>query len=439
MSAARAPFSPRAVLALVLGGGLLFVALLWLIGAGLGSNRTNDGKAHGASKGLTGYAAMASYLERRGQDVSLVRTIPGLKQDDLLILTPPADADGKELASLVDRHRYIGPVMVILPKWRTVPIPRTKPGARPGWVSLRAATQPNWAGFYDGISVSIEPMRAGGATAAWQGPGFSGELPSSELVMSGQGEDLVPLVVGQQDGRILVGYINDTGDYPALREIAWGSVPGPYETDEGEIDTDIHPVIFVFEPDLLNNYGFADQANAALAERLVNAALDNHANHAGVMFDLTLNGFGRSQNLLTLAFQPPFLAATLCLLLAALVLGWRAFLRFGPPLSNGPALAFGKRALVGNAAALLRRAKRLHLAGQPYADAARDRIARALALPHRLDPEATEAAIDRALIARAPQAPLFSTTAAAMRAARRPADLVRNAQVLHSLERTLTR
>jgi hypothetical protein len=417
MSAARSPFTPRAVLALVLGGGLLFVALLWLIGAGLGSGQINDGSAHAGSKGLTGYAAMADFLERRGKAVSMVRTRRGLEKGELLILTPPADAKGAELAKLVEEHRYMGPTLIITPKWSEMPIGRDKKEYKRGWVMIGKPELPKWEGFYDQLQIEIAPMREDGSTARWQGAGQSGELPNSEQVLSGLGDDLVPLVVGEQDGRILAGYLNDAGDYPALREITAGQAPEPIADEEDELDYEIHPVILVFEPDLLNNYGLADAANAQLAERLVKAALDNHDGHQGVAFDLTFNGFGRSQNLLTLAFQPPFLAATLCLLLAALVLGWRAFLRFGPPLSSGPALAFGKTALVGNAAALLRRARRLHLSGQPYA----------------------EAAIDRALAARAPQATAFSIAAAKMRAARHPADLVSAAQLLHSLERTLKR
>ena len=156
-----------------------------------------------------------------------------------------------------------------------------------------------------------------------------------------------------------------------------------------------------------------------------------------VTFDLTFNGFARSPNLLTLAFTPPFLAATLCLLIAALLVGWRAFLRFGPALAGGPAIAFGKRQLVANTAGLVRRSKRLHLLGPPYAVLVRERLVRALGLPHRADPVAREAAIDRALAMRAPGSLPFSKAAAALRHARGPAELLRAAQALHAIERTL--
>jgi hypothetical protein len=198
--------------------------------------------------------------------------------------------------------------------------------------------------------------------------------------------------------------------------------------------TDLYPIILVFEPDLLDNYGMAKADNAVLAERLVQAAGAKEVN-----FDLTLNGFARKPNLLTLAFTPPFLAATLCLMLAALAVGWRAFQRFGPPRAAARAIAFGKQALVSNAAGLIRRSRRLHLVTAAYATRARERLTRVLALPRLADAEATEAAIDRALAARAPGATPFSVIAARLRAARSPHDILKAAQDLHALERTLIR
>ena len=128
-------------------------------------------------------------------------------------------------------------------------------------------------------------------------------------------------------------------------------------------------------------------------------------------------------------------AAALCLLIAALVVGWRAFVRFGPVLVPDRAVAFGKGALVANSAALVERAGRLRLVAAPYADAARERVARALALP----PQADEHLIDRTLAARHPETPAFSTLSARLRAARGGRDITQAAQDLHALERTVTR
>ncbi len=431
MSSADAnPFSPRTVLALVLFGAVVFVALLWMIGAGMTGSDINDGSGHGGGKGLNGYAGMAQYLETRGFEVSKVQSLGALDKPGLLILTPPAGGPGKQIEALVSKRRNIGPTVVIAPKWLAIQMPAGAPGAQRGWVALGGTETPRWDGFEDGIGVTIAPMRGGGKVATWHGAGVSGALPVAEQVESGSGSDLVALVRGTQDGRILAGFLADGGSYPALERLG-GNTPA------AEPDVGRYPVILVFEPDLLDNYGMADSANALLAERLIRAAMNGEK--MPISFDLTLNGFARSANLLTLAFTPPFLAATLCLLLAAIVAGWRALLRFGPPRLGRRAIAFGKRALVSNAAGLIRRTRRFHLVATPYADHVRERITKALALPRLADAMATEAAIDRALAARDPDSAPFSALAARLRAARRPHHIVAAAHDLHALERTLTR
>ncbi len=158
-----------------------------------------------------------------------------------------------------------------------------------------------------------------------------------------------------------------------------------------------------------------------------------------VTFDLTLNGHARTANLLTLAFTPPFLAATLCLLLAAVVIGWRAFVRFGPPRKTTRAIAFGKRALVANSAGFVRRTRRLHLVTLPYADRARVALTRALGLARQPSVEAAELAIDRALAAHEPDAQPFSRIVARLRNAGSTTQAVTAARELHALERKLTR
>jgi hypothetical protein len=421
---AASPFSPRAVLALIVFGAVVFIGLLWAIGTGATGGSTNDGGAHAGGKGLNGYAALAAFVEKRGYPVRRLRDERALDDPALLVLTPPPNADGKDIDKIVNARRREGPTLVITPKWVAAPSPHAK--AERGWVALLGTASPKWEGFLDDIGVRIGPLA--GRTGRWHGMGLSGTVPAARSVQSGRGMRLVPLVTGS-DGRILAAYLDDGGFYPLLRNMAARAVR---ESDRS--DTELYPIILVFEPDLLDNWGMAQSRNAQLADRLVGAAVGDGAR--AVNFDLTLNGFKRQPNLLTLAFTPPFLAATLCLLLSALAVGWRAFLRFGPARATGRAIAFGKRALVANAAGLIRRTRRFHLIGLPYAVAARERLARGLALP-RLSEEATDAAIDRALAARAPEAVPFSTTAERLRTARAPHEIIKAAQDLHALERTL--
>ena len=453
MTARAAPFTPRTALLMVLAGITAFVVLLWSIGSGMADPEPQASGAHAGGKGLHGYAALEGYLAQRGFTLRTVQSRPALKQSGLLVLTPTHQTKVEDLEKAIADHRPWGPTILVMPKWVAMPLtPRPDRPIPKGFVDLIEADLPEWKGFHDEVAVQLKPLGGDDADNQWQGLGLNGKLPDPERVTSGGGGRLVPLVEAGPGKRMLAGYFADGGDYPGLQEVALADEPAPPEEGEDAAGVTVtapnpqydpdryegsYPLVVVFDPDLFNNYGLSRQANALLAERLFNAALDGE--EKTVIFDLTLDGYGRSQNLLQLAFTPPFLAATLCLLLAAAVALWRAYNRFGPPLLAARSIAFGKRALVGNAAGLLRRARRLHLVGAPYADAARERLALALALPQRLAPEQAEQAIDRALAARDPAATPFSVAAAQLRAARRPRDMLRAAQAIHSLERMLKR
>ena len=419
-------------MALVLFGGLVFVALLWMIGAGMGSHEPNDGGAHVGGKGLNGYAAIADLLERQGYAVTRSRSEAALDDPGLLVITPLADADPKRIDKVIEARRYIGPTLVILPKWRAIPLPPgpANPQVKEGWVLLGDFNPPKWAEKSTTLGpLTVDPLVMKDSTARWSGLGSNALRAPGKITQFIDGQHIQPLV-SDGEARTLAGYVVD-GHYPDLANAA-GVDPGNVEGD----DEQPYPLIVVAEPDLLNNYGFADEQRAMMALELIELAADGED---AINFDLTIPGYGRSANLLTLAFTPPFLAATLCLLLAALAVGWRAFNRFGPPRVGARAIAFGKRALVSNAAGLIRRTGRLHLVAGPYADAARERLARALALPHHADAAQTEAAIDRALAAQAPAMRPFSLISAELRAAHRPDDMLRAAQDLNALERMLKR
>ena len=424
------PFNPRAVLALVLLGAALFIALLYMIGSGMDSGSTNDGGGHAGGKGLNGYAALADLLEKRGYSVSRARSAARLDDPGLLVLTPPLYGDAGKLNDIIAKRRRSGPTLLVLPKWQAMPATAAmgQDKARKGWVVIGDARSPGWGDAVQDVgALDLKIDALHGASAHWHGLGRDGKLAAPGSAQSMASGSMVALVRGG-NGQMLAGYLDDMGIYTKLDEAA-GVSAGKAN------DSSLQPLVIVAEPDLLDNYGLADRDRAMLALKLIDSAMAGK--RLAVSFDLTLNGFTRSANLLTLAFTPPFLAATLCLLIAALAVGWRAFLRFGPPRTAGRAIAFGKRALIANAAGLIRRTRRLHLVAAPYADHARERLAKALALPRLADSQATEAAIDRALAARAGSPAPFSAAAARLRAAHRAADILKAAQDLHSLERTL--
>ncbi|MEO6040801.1 MAG: DUF4350 domain-containing protein [Croceibacterium sp.] len=423
--AAASPFSPRMVLAMLVVGAGAFLLCLYAIGQGwTGQHDDTGGSGHAASNGLNGYAALVRLLEKRGYPVSTTRDRARLDDRALLILTPPLTQNAAELSELLRKRRFEGPTIVILPKWFAFDaskVPGIK-GAKPGWVLLGDPTSPTWLSKVVAIEHTEISLDHEGR---WTGLGHTGALPTAKA-QSIFGPNLAPLV---SDGHgALVAYAEDGGSYPTLQPLAGRTVVQLRESDENS-----YALVIVAEPDLVNNLGLADQGRARLAVQLVGASLENQK--LPVVFDLTLAGLGASDNLLKLAFEPPFLAATLCLLLAALVVAWRGLRRFGPPLAEEPALGHGKRQLARNGAGLIERSRRLHLLGPPYAALIAGRIAARLGL-REAAPEARDLAAARLLEARGLAAD-YPARLAALRGARRSTDLLRAAGALKSIERTL--
>jgi hypothetical protein len=428
MSRPASPFSPRTLLAVLAVGAAAFLLLLYAIGAGWDGSRDRNGGAHAAANGLNGFAGLVRLLEKQGHEVSLSRSEARLDDEGLLILTPQHGADGEAIAEIITSRRYVGPTLLILPKWVAMPADQIRGvEAQPGWVMLGGAVGPDWLKPIPGLKDETPEI---GASRQWNGFELSGRPADTDKVMGLAGTGLATLVI-EDSGDTLVGYVDDAGRYPGLA--AWAGFE-PRAEDDPATDAEIWPVIVVAEPDLMNNYGLADRTRAQLAHAIVDAALEDY--ELDIVFDLTAAGIARSENLLTLAFQPPFLAATLCLLLAALVIAWRAFSRFGPPVAEAPALAMGKRQLARNGGGLVARAKRLHLLGPPYAALVAARLAEALGI-READPQAREAAIARVLAARG-VAGDYAQQADALRRARHPNELLRAASALRSIERTVT-
>ncbi len=132
------------------------------------------------------------------------------------------------------------------------------------------------------------------------------------------------------------------------------------------------------DPDLLNNQGLRDAGTARMAMGLI-ALLRN--NQRPVSFDVTLNGIRSSPDLLRAVFSPPFLGATLCVILAALFIAYHAFNRFGAAVRQGRVYAFARRALADNTAAVIRMMHREPAMAPRYAQATLNLVAAHVGLP----------------------------------------------------------
>ena len=414
----RAAFGKRGTLALVIFAVLAFVAFLFLVGQGGLSGSDNNGRAHAAGTGLTGFAALTRLLEAEGTPVIRSRDRGAMNTPGLLVLTPPHEIDTDELADIVDRRRTIGPTMIIAPKWRAIPLGDA--ADQPGWVAL-FGTSGTFEMEIDGRTITLEDEVAQ-RRPEWQGLGKRGSLPHEALFMAVDPDEtearLVAPVVIDRERRILAGYLQDDGSFMS------GDLYLDPERGDGQ---PVYNVVIVAEPDLLNNWGLADPTRAALASDIV--ALARQGTEAPVRFDMTLNGLGASRNLLTLAFEPPFLAATLTLLLALAIAMWRAFARFGPALRPAPAIRPGKSQLVANGADVIARSGRMHLLRGPYADLLGRRIAHRLGVHERPDQPIEEILRER-----------DETDAALaiedLRDARGASQTLRAARALRDLERT---
>jgi hypothetical protein len=413
-------FSRFGAFALVAVGCAVFLAMIYLIASGAefgGGGR--DGQAHAAGTGLNGYAGLTRLVEADGYEVTRSRSPSGLKTEGLLVLTPPAYTDPEEFAEILKDREDLGPTLVILTKWNATPPPQNLPSKvrekfKKGWVILGDAFSSEWTAELPApytLKHVVETLKPD-EVPEWEGFDEAGRLPTKTLLYAEDDPKHEPL-------------ITDAADHPLAVLI----------TDEEGSDfyENAHWTIVVTDADLVNNYGLADASRAKAALALVNEAT-YEGDIRNVTFDLTLNGFGASENLLTLAFRPPFLAATLCLLMALLIVGWRAFQRFGPAAAeSGPAIAFGKQRLIANGAGLIVRARRLRLLGAPYAALSARRIADKLGLVRH-----DRGTIDAALARRLPQEEPFSRRAARMEAAIKPADILSAAQALDDLNTKLS-
>ena len=433
---ASGAFGKRGTFALVLFAVLAFVAFLFLIGRGGLEGSGNNGQAHAAGTGLAGFAGLTRLLEKDGVWVERSRDRGALTDPGLLVLTPPANIDEEEFAEIIQRRRTVGPTMIIAPKWFAMPAQGGR-NSKPGWVHLLGAGD-DWAMTIDGRRLSFPHIDLKDRAARWRGLGLSGTLPSRDALAAVEIEAddaadagdstgseagsesgfLAPLVEDGK-GRMLAAYLADDGSY----------LDGDLYLDPERGDSaPVYGVMLVAEPDLMNNWGMAEQERALLALDLI--AIARQGTDGPVRFDLTLNGMGGSRNLLTLAFEPPFLAATLTLLLALAIAMWRAFTRFGPALRPAPAIAPGKSQLVANGAQVIARSGRTRLLRDPYAGLMRTRIAHRLGLQPGDDD-----GIERALAARG--APALAPALEALASASNRKDLLRAARALRDLERTL--
>lgn len=389
--------TPRVVAVLLAIGTVSFAAML-VLGAyapDLGDRSGTGG--HALSRSVNGYAGLVRLAAATDRDPTIVRNVHQLDTEDLLVATPESGAVPIDPMTAAREGK---PTLIVLPKWLAAP-----DQAHRGWVNvfaLQPSVQPQGV-LAPATELKIVRHASGGrplrtVEPLMTGIRFAAPRPLQAIRPPASGAKsafgrLRPLVVDEL-GNIVVGRFSD------------------------------RPLFVLADPDLLNNRGVRDAGTAAAALAMLDWMNANQAE--GIAFDVTLNGLGRSGNPLKLLFQPPFVAVTAALAVAALLAALGTVARFGSPRPRERAIAFGKRALVDNTAALVRKAGREARLGPRYAEVIREVAVRAFGVPARLRGDALDAYLDR--LGRGER---FTTLAAAVAGAERTAELTRAAGALH--------
>ena len=333
------PFSGRLMGALAAAGILAFAVFMVLM-AYSGDFRSPDGRPHALSVSAVGFQGAVKLVELSGGEARLVRDPAQWESEDLLVVTLEPMVDPAAVTRLVEEREGM-PTLLVLPKWSVMPDPLKK-----NWVR---GMGPIPARMVEGLveplgKVEIEQQPKSGPAADGRDliEGVTVPLPAVVQTISGVGVE--PLLSGPGGGAVLA-RMNES------------------------------PLYVLADPDLLNNIGMKGPRSAEAALALLDGL--NSTGAETIAFDLTMNGYVRRPNALKLAFEPPFLALTLAIFIAALLAGLHGAFRFGPAAEEARAIAFGKAALVENSAGLFRIARREHRTGGAYAELIREEAAHA--------------------------------------------------------------
>ncbi len=341
------PFSGPVIGFLVAVGLASFIGVFALLGWSPDLADKNRAGPHPYSESALGYAGLIKLLEADGRPVSVSRLASTLDYaDGLLILTIPEY--GYRRSSQFNQATVSQPALFVLPKWSGYP-----DRARPSWQE------------------------------------------DTYLI----GRDRVQGLIRNFDTDATVWHLRN----PARFETPFGTVKPGFEHKMQVIESDsLEPIISVpggallskvpgsdvfilSDPDVFNTFGLVRRENARFALGLI----DWLSQYSGdeVIFDATLHGFERSENLMRAIFDVPFLGATLLAFVTACLIGWAAFVRLSPQEREGRVLAFGKKALADNSAGLIAMARREGPMAPGYLQLSRRALIRRLGLPRTVSDE----------------------------------------------------
>lgn len=349
------PFSSHLSAILIGFGTLLFIVIFALLAWSPDLANKNRAGEHAYSKSALGYGGLVTLLEADGQTVSISRLVSTLDYTDgPLIITIPSY--GLYRAPDVDLLTVSEPALFILPKWSGL-----MDRERPSWQKDTDLMSPERvAGLLQPFDSDAEIMR-GTPPDVFVTP-FGRHVPALEDDLQTMTSDTLSPIVTGPDGTLLA------------------QVPG-------------REIYILSDPDLINTFGISERGNAAFSLSLIDWLKDTQDDT--ITLDATFHGFERSENLLRAIFDVPFLGATLVAFATLLLVGWAAFVRFGPPEREQDIPTFGKKALAESSAGLVSMARREGQMAPNYAHVIQRDLRKRLGVPAQTKDEVFAETLDR--------------------------------------------
>ncbi len=346
------PFNAKTIIWVIVAGVLAFAGFLFLTAYAPKWDRGNDGGTHVLSKSAVGFSGLRRLAELTRRPVDIGADKDSWQRTGFVMVTIGANTNPKLLLELVTARRSVedSKTLYVLPKWDVMAVP----GKR-GFVQTTGMNDPQ---ALDETMAVLVP-----ATIKLK----NGKRTGSGHIVGIEDDEMAGVDVAQS---AYVRYLTN-GITPLLVDSSGRTILGRFDDDDNAGYTYI-----LADPDLLSNKGLKTIESARAALAIIDALRADEKD--SIAFDTALAGFDDRRNLLQLMFEPPFLAFTLALIAAAILVGLHALGRFGPPAIEGRAIPFGKRALADNIATLIARAGREDRLGDRYVAVVRDSTGAAL-------------------------------------------------------------
>ena len=337
-----APFAVRTVAILIAVAVFSFGAIMVLAGWSPELRDRDRAGDHPFSTSAVGYNGFVQFLEAQNYPVEISRFKSNLDGHyGLMVLTLSPRGMRQEL----EDYDLEDGTLVVLPKWSGM-VDWTNPSRLK---DTDLATESSIDALLEALDIDAEIERIDVPSRMSTPFGRMALKPDLQMQLI-RSDELTP-VVATRDGALLA------------------QLPG-------------RDIYILADPDMINTFGLAERENARFAVQMIN--MMRYSDDEPIIFDATLHGFSQSENLLQMMFDIPFLAVTLVALAAALLLGWSASIRFGPPARETRAIALGKQALADNSAGLVSMARRETRMAPGYLALIRRRLARQIGAPRNL-------------------------------------------------------